>query len=97
MMENKYTIGIDFGTDSVRSVVVDTATGEEAGSAVFEYPRWKRALYCDPSKNQFRQHPLGLPRGWVYHQGGTASGLRPWQGRMQGFRSILPDPAGCCR
>lgn len=66
MMENKYTIGIDFGTDSVRSVVVDTATGEEAGSAVFEYPRWKRALYCDPSKNQFRQHPLDYLEGLEY-------------------------------
>ena len=40
-MSKKYTIGIDYGTDSVRSVIVDTENGEEAGSALFEYPRWK--------------------------------------------------------
>ncbi len=56
-MSKKYTIGIDYGTDSVRSVIVDTENGEEAGSAVFEYPRWKQGLYCDAAKNQFRQHP----------------------------------------
>jgi len=57
-MAKKYVIGIDYGTDSVRSVVVDTETGDTAGSSVFEYPRWKKGLYCDPALNMFRQHPL---------------------------------------
>src|SRR5512138_2806665 len=57
-MTKKYVIGIDYGTDSVRSVVVNTENGEIAGSSVFEYPRWKKGLYCDPSSNRFRQHPL---------------------------------------
>ncbi len=51
-------VGIDFGTDSVRSIVVDAATGATLGQSVKVYPRWARGLYCDPVENQFRQHPL---------------------------------------
>ena len=65
-MSKKYTIGIDYGTDSVRSVIVDTENGEEAGSALFEYPRWKQGLYCDAAKNQFRQHPEDYLEGLEY-------------------------------
>ena len=62
-MTRKYVIGIDYGTDSVRSVVVDTSDGKIAGTSVFEYPRWKKGLYCDPSINQFRQHPMDYLEG----------------------------------
>jgi len=58
MAKNTYTIGIDYGTDSVRCVIVDTKSGAIVGSAVSEYKRWKEGRFCDPSKNQFRQHPL---------------------------------------
>lgn len=62
-MNTKYVIGLDYGTDSVRAVVADTATGELLSSYVFEYPRWKKGLYCDAAASQFRQHPLDYLEG----------------------------------
>lgn len=54
----KYVIGLDYGTDSVRAMLIDTADGHEVASNVCQYKRWKNKQFCDASKNQFRQHPL---------------------------------------
>ncbi len=63
-MENRnVVIGIDFGTDSVRAVVVDAVNGEQISTAVENYRRWKDGQYCDPAQNQFRQHPLDYIEG----------------------------------
>jgi len=59
----KYTLGVDYGTDSVRTVLVDTSNGAEIASSVFYYPRWKQGKYCIPARNQFRQHPLDYVEG----------------------------------
>jgi L-ribulokinase len=66
MNEANYVIGVDYGTDSVRSVLVDAANGNEISSAVFLYPRWQKGFYCNPSLNQFRQHPLDYIEGLTY-------------------------------
>ena len=76
-MAKKYVIGIDYGTDSVRSVVVDSENGEVAGTSVFEYPRWKQGLFCDPSINQFRQHPADYIEGLEQSVKGAVGGLPP--------------------
>jgi len=55
---NQYVIGLDYGTDSCRALVVDAASGRELASSVKYYKRWKDGKYCNPSKNQYRQHPL---------------------------------------
>ncbi len=59
----KYTIGIDYGTDSVRALVVNTENGKEMGSHVFHYPRWEKGMFCNAAGNQFRQHPLDYLEG----------------------------------
>jgi len=53
----KYVIGLDYGTDSARAVVVNTEDGEVLASAVKNYPRWSEGMYCNPAINQYRQHP----------------------------------------
>lgn len=53
-----YVIGLDYGTDSVRAMLIDTDNGNELASNVCQYKRWKNKEFCDASINQFRQHPL---------------------------------------
>jgi L-ribulokinase len=62
-MENTFTIGLDYGTDSVRAILVNTQTGATISTAVHYYERWKNGLYCNPSISQFRQHPLDYLEG----------------------------------
>jgi L-ribulokinase len=53
-----FTLGIDFGTNSVRAVVVDRSEGQEIGSCVIDYPSGKRGVLLDSrDPNLARQHP----------------------------------------
>ncbi len=56
-MPNALALGIDFGTDSVRALLVDVKTGQELASAVSAYARWAKGEFCDASSQRFRQHP----------------------------------------
>jgi L-ribulokinase len=74
-MTKKYVIGIDYGTDSVRAIVVNAENGKIEGSSVYEYPRWKKGLFCDPMSNKFRQHPLDYIEGLEASVKGALKGL----------------------
>ena len=54
----EYIIGLDYGTDSCRAIIVEAETGKEVATAVKYYPRWMEGNYCNPQANQYRQHPL---------------------------------------
>lgn len=92
MNKNAWVIGIDFGTDSVRTLVVHAYTGEEAASALFEYPRWKAGLYNNPTENQFRQHPLDYLEGLEYGIRHCLQQLSPEQ--IKEIRGIGIDTTG---
>ncbi len=53
-----YVVGMDFGTDSVRALIVDAADGREVSTGLSFYGRWRAGKYCNPAANMFRQHPL---------------------------------------
>ncbi|QJR81240.1 ribulokinase [Alteromonas pelagimontana] len=55
---SRYTLGLDYGSDSVRALLVDVETGAELASYLVNYPRWAEGKYCEPAKDQYRQHPL---------------------------------------
>lgn len=55
---NKYVIGLDFGTNSCRSLIIDVADGRELASHVFHYPSGKDGVIVDSiDPNLARQNP----------------------------------------
>ena len=63
-MARAFTIGVDFGTNSVRAVVVDTADGRTLGTSVFNYPSGHQGILLDPRDPHFaRQNPADYIEG----------------------------------
>ena len=56
-MEHAYVIGLDYGTDSVRALLVDALTGREIDSKWRSIPAGTKGFYSDPRVARFRQHP----------------------------------------
>ena len=60
----RYAIGLDFGTNSCRSLIVDLADGAELSSHVFPYPSGKDGILLDPKEpNLARQNPKDYIKG----------------------------------
>lgn len=57
MSVDRYVIGVDFGSDSCRAVLMDAGDGRRLADSSCEYPRWIAGKYCEPSEDRYRQHP----------------------------------------
>jgi L-ribulokinase len=54
----RFTIGLDYGTNSARALVVDCADGREVGSAVVDYPSGHQGILLNPADHHLaRQNP----------------------------------------
>jgi len=62
-MSTQYTIGLDYGTNSVRALVVDTTNGREVGTAVWNYEHGTAGVILSRDPNLARQHPADYVKG----------------------------------
>ncbi len=59
MQDKKYVMGLDFGSNSVRALIVEAVTGRECGSAGCVYPGGEQGIYSLPDQPHLaRQNPL---------------------------------------
>ncbi|MFO1497978.1 MAG: FGGY family carbohydrate kinase [Verrucomicrobiota bacterium] len=62
-MSAQYTIGLDYGTNSVRTLIVNAATGEEVATAVWGYEQGDAGVILARDPNLARQHPADYVKG----------------------------------
>jgi L-ribulokinase len=63
-MPAKYTIGLDYGTNSVRALIVNVANGAEvAAAAVWTYAHGTQGVILSRDPNLARQHPADYLKG----------------------------------
>jgi L-ribulokinase len=60
----KYALGLDFGTNSVRALIVDVANGEEVATSIYAYETGQEGIILDPADPHLaRQHPQDYLKG----------------------------------
>jgi L-ribulokinase len=62
-MKAAYTIGLDYGTNSVRALIVNTENGREISTAVWDYPSGTQGVILSRDPNLARQHPADYIAG----------------------------------
>ena len=79
----RFAIGVDYGTNSVRAIVVDLADGGETGSCVYDYPSGEAGVLLDPKDPHLaRQNPADYIEGLYSALGGAVRAAK----RQRGFR-----------
>ena len=80
-----FSIGVDYGTNSVRALIVDTADGSEIATHVFNYPSGDAGILLDPNDpNVARQNPADYIDGFVVS-------VREAVRKARGKRGFRPD------
>jgi L-ribulokinase len=62
-MSARYSIGLDYGTNSVRTLIVNTANGREVATAVWNYEHGNQGVILSRDPNLARQHPADYVMG----------------------------------
>ena len=62
-MKSQYTIGLDYGTNSVRALIVNVANGAEIAAAVWTYAHGTQGVILARDPNLARQHPADYLNG----------------------------------
>ena len=62
-MTARYTIGLDYGTNSVRALIVNVANGAEVAAAVWNYAHGTAGVILSRDPNLARQHPADYING----------------------------------
>src|SRR5437899_11590226 len=62
-MNGKYSLGLDYGTNSVRALIVNVANGREIATAVWNYSHGTNGVILSRDPNLARQHPLDYVTG----------------------------------
>ncbi|HEY3412553.1 MAG TPA: ribulokinase [Armatimonadota bacterium] len=86
MSDTRYTIGLDFGTNTVRALLVEVSSGREIATSVHGYAHGEAGVVLDPADpNLARQHPLDYLDGIrqtvraVLKEAGAVPGFSPEQ------------------
>jgi L-ribulokinase len=84
-MSPKYVIGLDYGTNSVRTLVVDAANGREVATSVWNYEHGEAGVILSRDPNLARQHPAD------YVKGAEISIRRALAGARKAVRTFRPE------
>ena len=80
----RFAIGVDYGTNSVRALIVDVANGAEVATAVYQYPSGVAGVLQDPKDPTVaRQNPNDYIKGFARSVSQAVKAAR----RKKGFRS----------
>lgn len=82
-MSASYTLGLDYGTNSVRALIVNTANGQEVGTAVWNYAHGTAGVLLGRDPNLARQHPADYVDG---AEVAVKKALADARKRRRGFR-----------
>lgn len=81
-----------FDVNENHSIIVNASNGSEISCAVYDYQSWNEGKYCDPAKNQFRQHPRDYVEGLeiTIHDAITKASLRTAK-KIKKVRILIPE------
>jgi len=79
----RYAIGLDYGTNSVRTVIVNVGDGREVASVVWNYEHGDEGILLSRDPNLARQHPADYVKGGAFT---IQAALRQAKRKVKGFR-----------